>query len=221
MRAVALTAACRGAANSAGKKGSSLPPTGGETRQARRPLGLGRLLHAPQAGSRPMTTGAFPAVREAEPQRSGESDGSVARGTSEARMRERHSYRWCGGAARPTRRRILRDDVHSMGSHFLCVNFPVCSRRQRRPRVGEIRRHRCRGQGPDPFGCIGSFYEGLVCVSSSGSLFGCCGVGAARLGAQAAPSSPLQPPRDVGRGRLSAGSNISVQFARVVGASST
>ena len=169
-------------------------------------------LHAPQAGSRPMTTGAFPAVREAEPQRSGESDGSVARGTSEARMRERHSYRWCGGAARPTRRRILRDDVHSMGSHFLCVNFPVCSRRQRRPRVGEIRRHRCRGQGPDPFGCIGSFYEGLVCVSSSGSLFGCCGVGAARLGAQAAPFSPLQPPRDVGRGRLSAGRNVSVLF---------
>ena len=99
-----------------------------------------------------------------------------------------------------------------MGSHFLCVNFPVCSRRQRRPRVGEIRRHRCRGQGPDPFGCIGSFYEGLVCVSSSGSLFGCCGVGAARLGAQAAPSSPLQPPRDVGRGRLSAGRNVSVLF---------
>ena len=33
-----------------------------------------------------------------------ESDGSVARGTSEARMRERHSYRWCGGATRPTRR---------------------------------------------------------------------------------------------------------------------
>ena len=44
VRAVALTAACRGAANSAGKKGSSLPPTGGETRQARRPLGLGRLF---------------------------------------------------------------------------------------------------------------------------------------------------------------------------------
>ena len=43
VRAVALTAACRGAANAAGKKGSSLPPTGGETRQARRPLGLGRL----------------------------------------------------------------------------------------------------------------------------------------------------------------------------------
>ena len=48
--------------------------------------------------------GCFPAAREAEPQRSGESDGSVARGTSEARMRERHSYRWCGGATRPTRR---------------------------------------------------------------------------------------------------------------------
>ena len=74
------TAACRWAANAAGKRQQL---DRGETRQAPAAGGRDGCRHAPQAGVRPMTTGAF-RRRERRSLSAVESDDSVARGTPEA-----------------------------------------------------------------------------------------------------------------------------------------